>query len=258
MNHNTQMLKEKYYSIVKSMSCEPDAADYDSLDKKIQTIRQLSQMENRATALYDINRKRFVYKNDSNLALLGFSEDEYDVNDVAAYHDMIHSDDLAFMYDSEIQMFHFLRSREPAERKNCKLVYDYRVRNKQGKYIRFVHQLKIFETDRLGNSWILLVLSDVLSKYEDFNRSRRAIIDIRDNSVCFFNEEMDGRTEMLSKRELEVLGLIAQGLDSEEVAGRLFISVNTVNNHRQRILEKTMCNNVSQAIRYLKCIGILG
>ena len=43
----------------------------------------------------------------------------------------------------------------------------------------------------------------------------------------------------LSDRESEVISLIAQGLDSEQIAEKLFLSVHTVNTHRRNILEKT-------------------
>jgi DNA-binding NarL/FixJ family response regulator len=45
---------------------------------------------------------------------------------------------------------------------------------------------------------------------------------------------------------------------SKEIADRLFISVNTVNTHRQRILEKLGAESSIEAIRYAKEKGILG
>ena len=45
-------------------------------------------------------------------------------------------------------------------------------------------------------------------------------------------------TPRLTERELEVLKLVAQGLNNREIAKRLFISENTVKNHIRNILEK--------------------
>jgi len=42
----------------------------------------------------------------------------------------------------------------------------------------------------------------------------------------------------LSRRELEVADLAATGLSSEEIAGRLFLSVRTVDNHLQHVYQK--------------------
>lgn len=46
------------------------------------------------------------------------------------------------------------------------------------------------------------------------------------------------RFECLSNREKEVTGLLLEGLSSKDIAGKLFISKNTVDTHRRNILEK--------------------
>jgi DNA-binding CsgD family transcriptional regulator len=186
---------------------------------------------------------------------LGFEKDEIDSS---KYHNMIHCQDIGFMYESEIAMFNFLRTKEIKERKNYKLIYDYRVMNNKNNYIRFIHQLKIFETDEMGNSWILLVLSDVFSECDDTKEPRRLIIDLRNNRICETNSDSRIGTELLSKREKEILNLIGEGMDSSDIASKLFISKSTVNNHRQKILIKTESRNIAQAIKYSKCIGIMG
>lgn len=54
----------------------------------------------------------------------------------------------------------------------------------------------------------------------------------------------------LSKREIEVLCQIAEGLSSKEIAERLFISVRTVETHRSNILHKLKLSNTAQLVRY--------
>jgi DNA-binding NarL/FixJ family response regulator len=51
----------------------------------------------------------------------------------------------------------------------------------------------------------------------------------------------------LTDREIQVLGLIAQGADNAGIAGRLHISQNTVKNHVSSILEKLDVENRTQA-----------
>lgn len=61
----------------------------------------------------------------------------------------------------------------------------------------------------------------------------------------------------LTKRELEVLTLICNGLTTVEIAQKLFISVKTVEGHRKNLLEKSgMSNSVSLAVYAVKS-GIL-
>jgi DNA-binding CsgD family transcriptional regulator len=54
----------------------------------------------------------------------------------------------------------------------------------------------------------------------------------------------------LSIREIEVLGLIMQGLTNNEIAEKLFISFETVRSHRKNILEKTGAKNTAALINY--------
>ena len=56
--------------------------------------------------------------------------------------------------------------------------------------------------------------------------------------------------ENLSKREVEVLQLICQQLTSEEIGEKLFISVKTVNGHRNNLLQKTHSRNVTGLVMY--------
>lgn len=49
----------------------------------------------------------------------------------------------------------------------------------------------------------------------------------------------------LSKREIEVLQLIASGFSNQEIADKLFISLRTVTNHRASLYQKTNVNNTA-------------
>jgi two-component system, NarL family, response regulator NreC len=54
----------------------------------------------------------------------------------------------------------------------------------------------------------------------------------------------------LTKREVEILQLTCQQFTAEEIAGKLFISVKTVNGHRNNLLQKTGSRNVTGLVLY--------
>ena len=56
-------------------------------------------------------------------------------------------------------------------------------------------------------------------------------------------------TPLITRREKEVLGLIADGLTNNEIAKNLFISVATVDTHRKNLLAKFECKNIASLIR---------
>jgi two-component system, NarL family, nitrate/nitrite response regulator NarL len=62
-------------------------------------------------------------------------------------------------------------------------------------------------------------------------------------------DENAGKTD-LSEREEEVLKLLARGYTNREIAGRLFITVNTTRVHLKNILEKLHLRNRQQAAAY--------
>ena len=61
----------------------------------------------------------------------------------------------------------------------------------------------------------------------------------------------------ITPRELEILGFIAQGLSTREIAERAFVSENTVKTHVSRLLEKLGARRRTQAIQLAKERGLL-
>jgi two-component system, NarL family, response regulator LiaR len=61
----------------------------------------------------------------------------------------------------------------------------------------------------------------------------------------------------LSKRELEVLQLITEGMSNQEIAEKLFVSVNTVKTHTSRLFEKLDVKRRTQAIEKAKRMGLI-
>jgi len=63
--------------------------------------------------------------------------------------------------------------------------------------------------------------------------------------------------EPLSPRELEVLGLIAQGLSNQEIGQRLYLALDTVKGHNRRIFEKLQVQRRTEAIARARELGLL-
>ncbi|MFD2520676.1 response regulator [Emticicia soli] len=79
----------------------------------------------------------------------------------------------------------------------------------------------------------------------------------------YFNEEIisslmkeekgvvnDFHPQSLTERELEILVLIAQENSSQQIADKLFISLNTVETHRKNLFRKLNIKNLAGIIRY--------
>jgi DNA-binding NarL/FixJ family response regulator len=61
----------------------------------------------------------------------------------------------------------------------------------------------------------------------------------------------------ITRRELEILELIAQGLSNRGIAERLFVSENTVKTHSSRLFDKLNAKRRTQAVQIGKELGLI-
>ncbi len=61
----------------------------------------------------------------------------------------------------------------------------------------------------------------------------------------------------LSKRELEVLQLMASGLSNAQIADTLFVSVNTIKTHTSKLFEKLEVSRRTQAVETARRLGVI-
>ena len=61
----------------------------------------------------------------------------------------------------------------------------------------------------------------------------------------------------ISKRELEVLQLMSEGMSNQEIALKLFVSLNTIKTHNARLFEKLEVKRRTQAIETAKRLNII-
>ncbi|WDZ99300.1 response regulator transcription factor [Mucilaginibacter sp. SJ] len=61
----------------------------------------------------------------------------------------------------------------------------------------------------------------------------------------------------LSKRELDVLQLMAEGLSNQEISERLFVSLNTIKTHSAKVFEKMEVKRRTQAVEMGKRLSII-
>lgn len=122
-------------------------------------------------------------------------------------------------------------------------------------------EIKFFEAD----AWtvdtekeMLARIQEVLSMLRTIGFSFQLTFDVEvsdyDAAVFIVNKKINCQPEVnhqkLTVREIEVLGLIMQGLTNHEISEKLFISYETVRSHRKNILEKTGAKNTAALINY--------
>jgi DNA-binding CsgD family transcriptional regulator len=61
----------------------------------------------------------------------------------------------------------------------------------------------------------------------------------------------------VTRRELEILELIAEGMSNREIAEKLFVSENTVKTHSSRLFDKLSAKRRTQAVQIGKELGLI-
>jgi two-component system, NarL family, response regulator LiaR len=100
--------------------------------------------------------------------------------------------------------------------------------------------------------WLALKLSK--PKIETVVIEKEVYVNRNENFVL--NKSLVAKLE-LSNRELEILGLMAEGNSNQEIANRIFVSLSTVKTHNQNLFEKLDVKRRTQAIEKAKRLHLI-
>ena len=100
--------------------------------------------------------------------------------------------------------------------------------------------------------WLALKLSK--PKIETVVVEKEVYVNRDENFVL--NTSLVSQLE-LSKRELEILSLLAQGYSNQEIAVKLFVSLSTVKTHNQNLFEKLDVKRRTQAVEKAKRLNLI-
>lgn len=169
----------------------------------------------------------------------------------------LHPEDLVEKRMLEYEFFRFVDPLPPSEKKKYKATCRIRVRDREGNYIFIDNSTQIIEPSPGGKIWLILCCYDLSPLQKGMPEGINA--HIKNNHTGEITELAFGekKSHILSDREKEILRLVSEGKLSKQIAGILGISVNTVNRHRQNILEKLSVVNSYEAITAARAMGLL-
>lgn len=160
-------------------------------------------------------------------------------------------DDLLQKHLQELRFLHFLKSIPEDERPDYYITSRIRMQDNYGEYVPVSHKMFYIASHSNGSIWLAICLYNLAES----TNPGCAIINSADGQRLELKQQTCN--DLLSAREKEILQLIEQGKLSKEIASLLFISINTVNRHRQNILEKLHVTNSIQACLIAKGLGLI-
>ncbi len=164
----------------------------------------------------------------------------------------IHPDDMDFVAKAEQRNLEFLYGTLGIDKVlNYKSCFSFRSRMKNGDYAMLNHQALLLTLDEHGKFGKSLNIHTRIDHLTKTNTNQISLIGLNGLPSYMNIDICDSINPLVefSKRELDILKLIAEGNTNNEIASQLFISPLTVKKHRNNILNKSNCKNTSQLIR---------
>jgi len=231
---NEQLLQQDFVYQAEQLQldqCQLIAQNFVELENGIAI---LSDLKNNKSYVYSgkIADELNIFQNKNNLEIESIWEDEL--------FNILEADDVLQKHILELQFFQFIKTVPFEKRKDFCVISKLRLSDSPKSLI---HKMFYFSDDLHNNVELALCLYhfDFLP-YSDYTGM---IINTTDGSIIQQTEVEN--SNFLSAREKEILKMIQSGKKSKEIADVLFISINTVNRHRQNILEKMRVSNTTEA-----------
>src|SRR5690606_12498044 len=196
---------------------------------------------------------------DSVQTLLGIPPKDFSL---ARFINGIHPDDLAFLLRCEDLVAHFLKNCIAPDRMvNYKITYCLRERVANGTYRLFLMQTTTLSTTEEGALLKVFGTHTDITHISSVNNRKLSLIGMNGEpsflEIDVFKDQVfenfvpfdyGKQRPSFTKRELEVIRLLAKGLSTDDVSKELNISIETVFTHRKNILRKSKARNTSELV----------
>lgn len=168
----------------------------------------------------------------------------------------IHPDDLFERHLLELKFFHLLKGLPTEERLKYSTSCKIRAFNTQQECHYINHRTLYLRSTPNNSLWLALCLYNFSNDQTPQLGISGRIVNNETGEVMPL-EQYNSCSKLLTKRETEVLQHVSQGLLSKEISERMGISLNTVNRHRQNILEKLNVKNSMEAVKTAMAINLI-
>lgn len=133
----------------------------------------------------------------------------------------------------------------------------YRIKHKNGNYIKVMRQSTIYENDVTGKIISNLSMLTDISFLGTSNRVEWRFDAPGLDQVKFKQYVTQEYRDFFSQREMEIIRELKSGSKSAEIAEKLHISKHTVDTHRRKILEKSNSKNTIELLNFCAQHGLI-
>ncbi|MDR7212589.1 LuxR C-terminal-related transcriptional regulator [Flavobacterium piscis] len=229
-----------------------DIEDYKKLAAAYVSIEQcvavLSDFQADCSYIYAGNFRKFFGLPSADLFIDSAFED--------CIFNKLHSDDVIERHALELHFFQYLKNLPDEEYRNYSTFS--RLRTSDQEKLNYINHRTMYLKKSASGSILLALCLYAPSTNSEFRTGISGkIVNIQTGETISSEKYKPYADTLLSKRELEILTLVAQGNNSDQIANLLNISVYTVRRHRQNIIHKMQVANTTEALRTAFVMGLI-
>lgn len=243
---------EELLTIWESQAYDPMEADYGYQIRYNPMLSNFLQRSPCVTWVYDLRARKFNFISNNTRQIFGYETFLFEERGFDFCNEIKHPEDLIPSWKLIKKVWDYIINIPSEERALYKFNYDYRIIKPDGKVIRILEQNAVLQQDRKGHITHILGICNDITSWKTNGNPISSITSPIDSTVLFLTSEDENGTNQttLSKRELEIVGLLAQGHSSKHIADKLCISFHTVNTHRQNMIQKTNTKNTAGLLQF--------
>ena len=220
----------------------------------LQELEEITEANNQFFHVADLIQAKVIWASKRSSKMIGIDPEELN-----AFHfiEATHPDDLYKHSLGREKMFAFANDIYRAGKGNALLSINIRIRNSDGEYPDLLFQLYFFYSEVPHKSCFLFQVHTDISSFKHRKDGYHYYVGNDFSNFRYPDDNLLKIGNPLSNREFEIIKLIASGLNSEQVAEKIFVSPFTINTHRRNILLKTGKDTIAELIFDFKDQGLL-
>jgi len=231
-------------------------------------LNRLKRDKNRSVYLVSCFQNKHLFVDDFFKELTGYESSQLVEGGIEFWLPLIHPEDKPVVMDTIIQGHAMISDPTVIVNELRPMDLFYRFRKKDGNWIWLCETKWIVPSDKGIKDYIIGSFMDIseqkrkdeqrllLLQNDGTNGLLKAAMEFKESTKKhLINPDQVVGTEkpigidQLTKREIEILKLIGEGLSSKQISDKLFISLNTVETHRRHLLEKLQVKNSMELIK---------
>ena len=236
-------------------------ADYERVRPKIEAVAAAARTTTNSIYIIDYHKRDFLYASENPmLAPVGLKDMGY-----ALYLNYVPKEERTMLLEINRASFEEFSRIDVAEKMDFVISYDFHfIQNGCSRMVN--HRLTPLELNSKGQLWLALC-SFSLSPRKNFGNVRMWRVTESGNGIVGNHgvreySLAEGRWYdrvpiVLTETEQNLLMMSAQGYTTEEIADRLFRSVDTIKYHRKKLFRKLEVDSISEALAFATNYGLI-